>query len=259
MIRHPSESQNAVVPTVIVALDVPTLHDALSIVARLGDSCHFYKVGSELFTHEGPAVVSALRDRGLDVFLDLKFHDIPNTVRKACANACAVGATLVTVHASGGAAMLHAAVEGAGSDCGVLAVTILTSLDSGAVAEAWGREALSVEDEVMRLAAVAQQSGVHGVVCSGREVAAVRARFGGALAPLVPGLRLPGGAVNDQARSVTPGEAARAGARYLLLGRAVTGAPDAAAAMASVASDIESGLKGADRLRGAVGGDGIGP
>lgn len=242
MTRHPSAPLRAVAPTVIVALDVPTLHDALSIVARLGDSCHFYKVGSELFTREGPAVVAALRDRGRDVFLDLKLHDIPNTVRKACAGACAIGATLVTVHASGGAAMLHAAVEGAGSDCGVLAVTILTSLDSGSVADAWGRDGVSVEEEVIRLAVLAQQSGVHGVVCSGREVAAVRARFGAALAPLVPGLRMPGGAAHDQARAVTPGEAARAGARYLVLGRAVTGAADPVAAIASVASDIRSSL-----------------
>ena len=241
--RHPSEPPSSVAPTVIVALDVATQHDALSIVARLGDSCHFYKVGSELFTSEGPAVVAALRDRGHDVFLDLKFHDIPSTVRKACTSACDMGATLVTVHASGGAAMLHAAVEGAGSDCSVLAVTILTSLDSGAVADAWGRETVSVDEEVMRLAALAQQSGVHGVVCSGREVAAVRARFGAALAPLVPGVRLPGGAAHDQARSVTPGQAALAGARYLVLGRAVTGAADPAAAMAAVASDIQTSLE----------------
>ena len=243
MTRHPSEPLSAVPPTVIVALDVPTLHAALSIVARLGDSCHFYKVGSELFTREGPGAVAALRDRGRDVFLDLKLHDIPNTVRKACMSACAIGATLVTVHASGGAAMLHAAVEGAGTDGGVLAVTILTSLDSGSVADAWGRDEVSMEEEVLRLAAMAQQSGVHGVVCSGREVAAVRARFGAALAPLVPGLRLPGGAAHDQARSVTPGEAARAGARYLVLGRSVTGAADPAAAMALVASDIQSSLR----------------
>jgi orotidine-5'-phosphate decarboxylase len=243
MTRRPSEPLSAVPPTVIVALDVPTLDAALSIVARLGDSCHFYKVGSELFTREGPGAVAALRDRGRDVFLDLKLHDIPNTVRKACTSACAIGATLVTVHASGGAAMLHAAVEGAGTDCGVLAVTILTSLDSGSVADALGRDGVSVEDEVLRLAAMAQQSGVHGVVCSGREVAAVRARFGTALAPLVPGLRLPGGVAHDQARSVTPGEAARAGARYLVLGRSVTGAADPAAAMALVASDIQSSLR----------------
>ena len=243
MTRHPSEPLSAVAPTVIVALDVATLHDALSIVARLGDSCHFYKVGSELFTREGPGVVGALRDRGRDVFLDLKLHDIPNTVRKACMSACAIGATLVSVHASGGAAMLHAAVEGAGSDCGVLGVTVLTSLDSGAVADAWGRDEVSVEEEVIRLAAMAQRSGVHGVVCSGREVAAVRTRFGSALAPLVPGLRFPGGVAHDQARSVTPGEAARAGARYLVLGRAVTGAADPAAAMAAVVSDIRSSLE----------------
>jgi orotidine-5'-phosphate decarboxylase len=240
--RHPSGPLSTVAPTVIVALDVPSLRDALSIVARLGDACRFYKVGSELFAREGPAAVTALRERGRDVFLDLKFHDIPNTVRKACESACAIGATLVTVHASGGPAMLHAAVEGAGTACGVLAVTVLTSLDAEALGDAWGREQLSVEQEVLRLAALAQQSGVHGVVCSGREVAAITSRFGSALAPLVPGLRLPGGAAHDQARAATPGEAAKAGARYLVMGRAVTGATDPAAALAAVDDDIKSSL-----------------
>lgn len=224
--------------TIIVALDVGTADDAMAIVSRLGDACRFYKVGSELFTREGPAVVRALCDRNCEVFLDLKFHDIPNTVRKACESVCAMGASLVTVHASGGAAMLQAAVEGAGDVCGVLAVTVLTSLAGKDLAEAWGRDTVSVDDEVLRLAALARGAGAHGIVCSGREAAQVRSYFGTALAPLVPGVRLPGGAAHDQARFVTPGEAARAGARYIVLGRAVTGAPDPAAALAECLADI---------------------
>lgn len=226
------------VATPIVALDVPGAAEALSLVRRLGDHCRFYKIGSELFTREGPAIVSAVRADGCDVFLDLKFHDIPNTVRKACESVCAMGASLVTVHASGGAAMLQAAVEGAGDVCGVLAVTVLTSLAGKDLAEAWGRDTVSVDDEVLRLAALARGAGAHGIVCSGREAAQVRSYFGTALAPLVPGVRLPGGAAHDQARFVTPGEAARAGARYIVLGRAVTGAPDPAVALAECLADI---------------------
>jgi orotidine-5'-phosphate decarboxylase len=233
-----AESAGATPPRVIVALDVPTLGAALSLVTRLGDHCTFYKVGSELFTREGPAVVHALRELGRDVFLDLKFHDIPNTVEKACASAGAMGVTLLTVHATGGAAMLRAAVNGAGERCGVMAVTVLTSLDGDALAGVWGRATLSITDEVLRLATMARDSGLHGIVCSGHEVAAVRARFGGSLAPLVPGIRLPGEATHDQVRSVTPGEAAHAGARYLILGRAVTGAPDPNRALASCLDDI---------------------
>src|SRR6476469_8803022 len=109
-------------PIPIVALDVPTAADALAVVARLGESCRFYKIGSELFTSEGPAVVRAVRERGCDVFLDLKFHDIPNTVLQAARAAASLGVRLLTVHASGGPAMLRAAVEGAGPGCGVLGV-----------------------------------------------------------------------------------------------------------------------------------------
>ena len=240
MNAHGSGPHRSIAPTVIVALDVASQEDALALVTRLGDACRFYKVGSELFTREGPAVVRALRERGCEVFLDLKFHDIPNTVRKACETACALGVSLLTVHASGGAAMLHAAVDGSGDGCGVLAVTVLTSLDAEAVAGAWGRDDVSVSTEVSRLAAFAQSCGVHGIVCSGREAASVRARFGSALALLVPGIRLPGGAAHDQARSVTPGEAAVAGARYLILGRAVTGAPDPSLALAACFADIRT-------------------
>jgi len=210
----------------IVALDVPTLAQATTVVDALGETCDFYKVGSELFTAAGPSVADALRHRGRDVFLDLKFHDIPNTVRGAVRSASRLGAALVTVHASGGADMLRAAVDGAGPGCGVLAVTVLTSLDAEGLAESWGRDIAAVEDEVLRLAELARSTGAHGIVCAASEAAAVRAAHGDALRLLVPGIRLEGGPVHDQARVATPKEAVAAGASYLVLGRAVTGAAD---------------------------------
>jgi orotidine-5'-phosphate decarboxylase len=220
-------------PVAIVALDRPTMRDALAIVDQLGESCRFYKIGSELFTREGPRVVDAVRATGAHVFLDLKFHDIPNTVRESARAAASLGTRLLTVHAAGGAEMVRAAVDGAGDTCGVLAVTVLTSLDSASLGAAWGREAVVVEHEVLRLAGIAAAAGAHGVVCSGHEVGAVRATFP-QLAPLVPGIRLPGGEAHDQSRVSTPADAVRAGARYLVLGRAVTAAPDMGAAMAAV-------------------------
>jgi orotidine-5'-phosphate decarboxylase len=210
----------------IVALDVATLAQARTVVDALGETCDFYKVGSELFTAAGPGAVAALRERGSDVFLDLKFHDIPNTVRGAVRSVSRLGAALVTVHASGGADMLRAAVDGAGEDCGVLAVTVLTSLDAARLADSWGRVIARVEDEVLRLADLARSAGVHGIVCAASEAAAVRAAHGEALRLLVPGIRLDGGPMHDQARVATPTEAVAAGASYLVLGRAVTGAAD---------------------------------
>lgn len=210
----------------IVALDVATLAQAITVVDALGDTCDFYKVGSELFTAAGPSAVAALKERGNDVFLDLKFHDIPNTVHGAVRSASRLGTALVTVHVSGGADMLRAAVEGAGDNCGVLAVTVLTSLDAEGLSQLWGRAVAAVESEVLRLAEVARSAGAHGLVCAGSEAAAVRAAHGDALRILVPGIRLEGGPADDQARVATPKHALAAGASYLVLGRAVTGASD---------------------------------
>jgi orotidine-5'-phosphate decarboxylase len=215
--------------------------EAMALVNRLGDACDFVKVGSELFTAAGPAVVEALRDSGRDVFLDLKFHDIPNTVRSAARQAAALGARLITVHASGGRAMLEAAVEGAGEGgggCGVLAVTVLTSLDAHSLGEAWGRPVDDVLTEVLRLADLARSAGGQGIVCSGAEAAAVHARHGSALELLIPGIRLAGGATHDQKRVVTPSQALAAGATYLVLGRAVTGAGDGGAVLRNVKEEI---------------------
>jgi orotidine-5'-phosphate decarboxylase len=230
----------------IVALDFPDADSALAMARRLGDRCGFYKVGSELFTTAGPAIVRALREeQGADVFLDLKFHDIPNTVAGAVRSAARLGVRLVTVHASGGAPMLvaarRAAQEVSGESCGVLAVTVLTSLDATVLGTAWGRsDALQMEREVLRLAELAASSDLHGIVCSGAEVGAVRARFGDRLAPLVPGIRLAGGEVHDQSRVMTPAAAQRSGARYLILGRAVTADADPANAMDRVLAELRA-------------------
>jgi len=227
-------------PVPIVALDVPDMARALELVKRLGDSCEFYKVGGELFSASGPAMVEALRMQGKRVFLDLKFHDIPNTVRSAARSAAACGASLITVHATGGRSMITAAVEGAGGDCKVLAVTILTSFDGPGLSEALGKPVSSMADEVMRLAGLSLDAGAYGVVCSGQESARVVEEFKGRLATLVPGVRLAGDAANDQSRVVTPADAARAGASFIILGRTVTAAPDPIVAMRRVLDELTS-------------------
>lgn len=219
----------------IVALDVPTFDAAKTVVERLGNACDFYKVGLELYAAAGPRMITWLREREKSVFIDLKAYDIPNTVRGVARSAAALGASLLTVHAAGGESMVRAAVEGAGaqdgSGCGVLAVTVLTSFDSRSYADASGRADVDIDAEVRRLSAVAARAGAHGVVCSGQEARAVRDAFDGRLRTLVPGIRLSGGDAHDQARVVTPQDAAAAGAAYIVLGRAVTGATDPVAAM----------------------------
>jgi orotidine-5'-phosphate decarboxylase len=229
----------------IVALDVPTMAAALRIVEELGPRCRFYKIGGELFTAEGPAVVRAVREAGADVFLDLKFHDIPNTVRGSVASAARLGVRLVTVHASGGRAMLRAAAAGAaasagaGPRCRVLAVSVLTSLDVPSLAEAWGRpDAIEMQTEVVRLARLAQSAGIDGVVCSALEASAVRRTLGGGLDLLVPGIRLAGTSADDQVRVATPAAAVEAGATYLVLGRAVTEAADPREAMSAAIAQL---------------------
>lgn len=231
--------------TPIVALDYGTADEALALVQRLGELCRFYKVGSELFTAAGPSVVGALLEEGADVFLDLKFHDIPNTVAGAVRSAATLGVRLLTVHAAGGAAMLRAAQDAAssgGGDCRLLAVTVLTSLDAATLAATWGREDVDTEREVVRLAGDAAEAGLHGVVCSGAEAGAVRAAFGDRLALLVPGIRLAGGSSHDQRRVMTPAAAQQAGARYLILGRAVTAAADPRRAMSTVLAELATSV-----------------
>ena len=224
----------------IVALDFPDAERAMTLVQTLDEKCRFYKVGSELFTSSGADIIQWLRDTGCDVFLDLKFHDIPNTVAGAMRRAAEMGVKLATVHASGGAKMLDAAVEAAGSACGVMAVTVLTSLDNAMLGEVWGRDRVDVEHEVLRLAELARSSGVHGIVCSGQEAEAVHKRHGNALKLLVPGIRLPGDPPGDQARVMTPEAAAAAGATYLVLGRSVTTSKQPRDAMEAVNASLWS-------------------
>lgn len=224
-------------PTPILALDVPTMTSARALVDRLEDTADFFKVGLQLYTAEGPRVVEWLRGIEKRVFLDLKLHDIPNTVRGAAQSASSLGVELLTVHAVGGEAMLRAAVEGGGST-GILAVTVLTSMAQGELEAARGHAVPSVGEEVLRLARVADAAGAHGIVCAGSEVAAVRAAHGDRLHTLVPGIRLGGTPTHDQARVMTPREAAAAGATYVVIGRTVTGADDPPAAMRRVLAEL---------------------
>lgn len=217
----------------IIALDVPTLAAAQELCARLGPDADFVKIGLELYTAEGPRVVEWMQGQGKRVFLDLKLYDIPNTVRGAARSAAGMGVSLLTVHGYGGAAMVEAAVEGAGPHTGILAVTVLTSFDTQSLGVSLGRDVPEMGAEVLRVAGVALAARAHGVVCSGHEVNAVRTTYP-TLSPLVPGIRLAGGDVHDQARVATPERAAADGATYLVLGRAVTGAADPARTLAEV-------------------------
>lgn len=223
----------------IVALDTANAEAAFRLVDRLPDA-EFYKVGLQLYTAEGPSVVERLKNRGMRVFLDLKLHDIPNTVASAVRSAAGHGVDLLTVHAVGGTGMLSAAAEAA-ADKGpaLLAVTVLTSLDEQGLGEAWGRGEITLDDEVVRLAGLAKAAGVHGLVASVHETARLKREVPG-LSILTPGIRLPGDAAHDQSRVATPGRAAGAGADYLVLGRTVTAAADPAAAYARVLDELDT-------------------
>jgi orotidine-5'-phosphate decarboxylase len=222
----------------IVALDVASLEAALAVVDTLGDAAGFYKVGLELYTRAGPAVVGELRSRRKRVFLDLKLHDIPNTVAGAVAAACDLGVDLLTLHLAGGPAMLTAARNAGRGSTKLLGVTVLTSMLAEELSVAWGRQVGDVSAEVVRLAEQVKKAGLDGVVASGGDAAALRERFGAGLLIVVPGIRLPGTDRADQRRVATPAEAARAGADYLVVGRAVTKTEDPRAALAVVVADI---------------------
>jgi orotidine-5'-phosphate decarboxylase len=232
--RSPAAPSDRAVPTPIVALDVAGAAEALALVETL-PRAEFFKVGLQLFTVAGPELVRELHARKLRVFLDLKLHDIPNTVGRAVESAAALGVELLTVHASGGRAMLEAASAAGGPT--LLAVTVLTSLSTGELAESWGRGAVNAEREAARLAELAAECGIPGVVASVHEIAAIRARAP-RLQVLTPGIRLAGDAPGDQARVATPHGAAEAGADFLVIGRTITAAPDPAGAFDRVLAEI---------------------
>lgn len=223
----------------IVALDVSTATAARKIVAAVGDSVLTYKVGMQLYTHEGPSFVRELVDSGSRVFLDLKYHDIPNTVGAAVREAAQLGVNMLTVHASGGGKMLQAAVDAAQAtkpDLLVLAVTVLTSLDDVELGKIGLRG--GVVDQVLRLTALAISHGCKGVVASAREAAALREEFGRDLTIVTPGVRLAGSGPDDQARVVTPAEAIAAGASHIVVGRPITEASDPAAEARAILGQI---------------------
>ena len=223
----------------MVALDVPELNTALELVERLEDQVEWYKVGKQLFTHYGPRVLQELKARGRKVFLDMKFHDIPNTVAQAIRSAAMIGADIINVHASGGPAMLAAAAE-AGRETGktIIAVTVLTSMDSEQL-HAIGIQVTPAE-QVLRLAKLTQAAGLPGVVCSALELPMLRREFGPDFLTLVPGIRPAGSAAGDQKRIMTPAQAAAAGASYIIVGRPIVAAPDPAAAAQAVLAELET-------------------
>jgi len=222
----------------IVALDVSSAAAAQRIVTAIGSSVLTYKVGLQLYTAEGPQIVRDLVASGHRVFLDLKYHDIPNTVGAAVAEAAKLGASMLTVHASGSGKMLRAAVEAARArpDLKVLAVTVLTSLD-GSDLEKFGVRG-SVEDTVVRLATIALANGCQGVVASAREASTLRAELGSAFAIVTPGVRPAGSSAGDQVRIVTPAEAIASGASHIVVGRPITEAADPAAEARAILSQI---------------------
>lgn len=225
----------------IVALDVSSAAAAQKIVAAVGDSAFLYKVGKQLFTAEGPAVVRDLVASGRRVFLDLKFHDIPNTVAAAVAAAAQLNISMLTVHASGGSRMLKAATEAAAASASkpmVLGVTVLTSFRDADVQEVGfsGR----VVDNVLRLAALARSCGCGGIVTSAREAAEVRRELGAGFAIVTPGVRPAGSEVGDQARVVTPAEAIANGASHIVVGRPITSAANPQAAARAIVEEMAS-------------------
>lgn len=223
----------------IVALDVPDRDAALALAGRLAGHVGMLKIGLQLFVAEGPAIVREIRERHptLDVFLDLKLHDIPNTMAGAIRSARSLGARFITVHAGSGVAHLRACVEEAGDALGVLAVTVLTSQDEQACREA-GHTRTPAELVEIRAAAAAE-AGCAGLVCSGQELARVAA-VAPALFKVVPGIRPAGAAVGDQKRVMTPAEAIAAGATHLVLGRPIRNADDPPAAADAIVAEIAS-------------------
>ena len=232
----------------LVALDVDTVAEARALADRLRGAVGGFKIGSRLFTREGPAFVEELASRGDRVFLDLKFHDIPNTVAGAIAAATRLGVWMVNVHASGGSRMMRAAREAAADEAArrsvpaplVIAVTMLTSLDQAALSEIGLTAAIA--EQVERLAALAEAAGLDGVVASPQEIAIIRRRRGARFHIVTPGIRGGGDAKGDQSRTLSAADALAAGASYLVVGRPIIAAADPRAAAERLAAECGQAL-----------------
>ncbi|GGA61517.1 orotidine 5'-phosphate decarboxylase [Edaphobacter acidisoli] len=225
----------------IVALDFPDARQALDLVDSLGDACQWFKVGLELYFAAGNRLIEDLRNRGFDVFLDLKLHDIPNTVASAVRTATAAGASLLTIHACGGAAMMTAAAQAATAPGSprLLAVTVLTSMDSVELAGIGIPDTPAVQ--ALRLAKLAHSCGIDGMVCSPEEVATLRSELGQDALLVIPGIRPAGAALNDQKRVATPESAMAAGASMLVVGRPITRAASPIRAARAILDEITAG------------------
>jgi orotidine-5'-phosphate decarboxylase len=233
-----SESADA---RLIVALDYPDAKAALDLVDRLEGATRWFKIGLELYVAEGNSLVAELQRRGYSIFLDLKFHDIPNTVASAVRSVARVGAHMLTVHAAGGPAMLSAAAEAAGETGPILlAVTVLTSMDDAQLAATGVNGSPAVQVET--LARMAYANGARGLVCSAVEVANLRNRLGSKPLLVIPGIRPEGAATGDQRRVATPGAAIAAGASYLVVGRPITRADDPNAAARAILAEMQAAM-----------------
>jgi orotidine-5'-phosphate decarboxylase len=225
----------------IIALDVSRSSEAQNIVRKIGEAAGTYKVGKQLFTAEGPQVVRDLVASGRKVFLDLKFHDIPNTVAGAVKNACELGVSMLTVHASGGTKMLRAAADAVAASSPkpiLLGVTVLTSFTEEDLQELGCPVGLPYQ--VVRLAGIALNAGCTGIVTSVHETVSVRRNLGEGFAIVTPGVRPAGSAVGDQARVATPTDAIRAGATHIVVGRPITGDPNPAQAARRIVEEMDS-------------------
>lgn len=226
-------------PKIIVALDYADAASALGLARQLDPALCRVKVGKELFTAAGPQLVEELVKRGFGVFLDLKFHDIPNTVAKACEAASKLGVWMLNVHASGGSQMMQAAREGvarSGHSPLLIAVTVLTSMNQEGLAELGINT--PVEQHVLRLATLTQQAGLDGVVCSAQEAPVLRRALGNDFCLVTPGIRPADAALDDQSRVVTPADALALGSNYLVIGRPITKAADPLAALHQIRDSI---------------------
>jgi orotidine-5'-phosphate decarboxylase len=223
---------------IIVALDLPSVAAARNLISVLGQGVSWYKIGLQLFSLGGPPFVQEVKASGAKVFLDLKFHDIPNTVQAAVESTCGLGVDMLTIHLSGGSEVCHAALKGRGSNSTLLlGVTVLTSQTEATLSEIGVNR--SMTQQVIALATLAKTTGITGLIASPLELEALRKEFGKAFVIVTPGVRPTWSAAGDQKRFTTPAEAIKLGADYLVIGRPITASPDPREAFLRIASELQ--------------------